>query len=49
MDNIFEKGDSGDESEHNDIEDKENRSSPLQNSPSKDTEAVDENDIHVKV
>ncbi|RLU19595.1 hypothetical protein DMN91_008152 [Ooceraea biroi] len=48
MDNIFGKGDSGDEGDHVDIEDKD-KDSPLQNSVSKDVEVVDDNGVHMKV
>lgn len=49
MDNIFGKEDSEDESEHNDIEDKDNKNSPSQNSGSKDTEVMDVDSAQVKV
>lgn len=52
MDNIFGKEDSGDErdSEHKDIEElKDNKNSPVQNSRSKDIEAMDIDSVHVKV
>ncbi|XP_029668426.1 transcription initiation factor TFIID subunit 11 [Formica exsecta] len=48
MDNIFGKEDSGDESEHNDIEDKDDKNSPLQNSGSKDIEAMDVDGAQIK-
>lgn len=52
MDNIFGKEDSGDEreSEHKDVEEhKEDKSSPAQNSGSKDTEAMETDSVLVKV
>lgn len=49
MDNIFGKEDSGDESEHNDIEDKDDKNSPSQNLGSKDTEVMDVDNTQVKV
>ncbi|XP_017752136.1 PREDICTED: transcription initiation factor TFIID subunit 11 [Eufriesea mexicana] len=48
MDNIFGKEDSGNESEHIDIEEKEGKDSPLQNSGAKDVESMDVDNIHVK-
>ncbi|KAM0725198.1 Transcription initiation factor TFIID subunit 11 [Formica fusca] len=48
MDNIFGKEDSGDESEHNDIEDKDDKNSPLQNSGSKDIEVMDVDGAQIK-
>lgn len=49
MDNIFGKEDSENESEHADIEEKEEKSSPSQNSVTKDVESMDVDNIHVKV
>ncbi|XP_076646265.1 TATA-box binding protein associated factor 11 isoform X4 [Halictus rubicundus] len=49
MDNIFGKEDSGNESEHIDIEDKEEKDSPSRNSISKDTESMDADNMHIKV
>ncbi|KAL6426755.1 hypothetical protein ACFW04_009236 [Cataglyphis niger] len=49
MDNIFGKEDSGDESEHNDIEDKDDKNSLLQNSESKDIEVMDIDGAQVKI
>lgn len=49
MDNIFGKEDSGDESEHNDIEDKDDKNSPLENLGSKDIEVMDVDGAQVKV
>lgn len=52
MDNIFGKEDSGDEreGEHKDVEEhKEGKSSPAQNSGSKDTEAMETDSVLVKV
>ncbi|KAK9295146.1 hypothetical protein QLX08_010457 [Tetragonisca angustula] len=48
MDNIFGKEDSGNESEHADTEEKEEKSSPSQNSVTKDVESMDVDNIHVK-
>lgn len=49
MDNIFGKEDSGNESEHVDIEEKEGKDSPLESSGAKDAESMDVDNIHVKV
>ncbi|XP_006570627.1 transcription initiation factor TFIID subunit 11 isoform X3 [Apis mellifera] len=52
MDNIFGKEDSGNESEHIDIEGKEEKGSPSQNSGTKDVESIDVNDndnVQVKI
>lgn len=49
MDNIFGKEDSGDESEHNDIEDKNDKESCIQISDPKDIEVMETDNAHVKV
>ncbi|XP_050575532.1 transcription initiation factor TFIID subunit 11 [Bombus affinis] len=49
MDNIFGKEDSGNESEHVDVEEKEEKVSPSQDSVIKDVETVDVDNIQVKV
>lgn len=50
MDNIFGKEDSGDESEHNDVEDKNNKgNSSIQNSESKDIEVMETDNAQIKV
>lgn len=49
MDNIFGKEDSGNESEHIDIDDKEEKYNHSQNSGSKDAEPMDADNIQVKV
>lgn len=49
MDNIFGKEDSGNESEHNDVEDKDDKGSPSQNSVSKDIEVMEVDGVQVKV
>lgn len=49
MENIFGKEDSGNESEHNGIDDKEDKDNISQNSISKDVEAMDVDGIPVKV
>ncbi|XP_076303191.1 transcription initiation factor TFIID subunit 11-like isoform X1 [Lasioglossum baleicum] len=49
MDNIFGKEDSGNESEHIDIDYKDGKDSPSRNSISKDTEPMDVDNMHIKV
>lgn len=49
MDNIFGKEDSGNESEHVDVEEREEKVSPSQDSVIKDVETVDVDNIQVKV
>ncbi|EFN83380.1 transcription initiation factor TFIID subunit 11 [Harpegnathos saltator] len=49
MENIFGKEDSGNESEHNvDVEDKDDKDNPLQNSASKDIDAMDVDSMQIK-
>lgn len=49
MDNIFGKEDSGNESEHIDVEDKEDKDNTSQISGFKDVESMDVDNMHVKV
>lgn len=49
MENIFGKEDSGNESEHNGIEDKEDKDNTSQNSVPKDVEIMDIDSVQVKV
>ncbi|XP_012220011.1 transcription initiation factor TFIID subunit 11 [Linepithema humile] len=49
MDNIFGKEDSGDESEHNDIEDKNDKESSIQISGPKDIEVMETDNAQIKV
>ncbi|XP_031848979.1 TATA-box binding protein associated factor 11 [Nomia melanderi] len=49
MDNLFGKEDSGNESEHIDIEDKEEKDSPSRNYLTKDIESMDADNMHIKV
>nr|XP_003703424.1 PREDICTED: transcription initiation factor TFIID subunit 11 [Megachile rotundata] len=49
MDNIFGKEDSGNESEHMDIEEKEEKGSPSRHSGIKDVESLDVDSMQVKV
>lgn len=49
MDNIFGKEDSGNESEHVDIEEKEEKGSPSRHSGIKDVESLDVDSMQVKV
>ncbi|KOC59959.1 Transcription initiation factor TFIID subunit 11 [Habropoda laboriosa] len=49
MDNIFGKEDSGNESEHVDIDEKEEKCSPSHHFRTKDVESMDGDNIHVKV
>jgi len=52
MDNIFGKEDSEDEreSEHKDVDEhKDNKNSPIQNSESKDVEAMEIDNVQIKV
>lgn len=49
MENIFGKEDSENESEHNDVDDKYDKDNPSQNSASKDNDAMDIDNVRVKV